>query len=64
MGVVYGIDLASEEIEQLGIVLAHAHDGLHLLLYERLYLGIIIALVLAAKDEHYALGHAFKSIPA
>ena len=40
--------MGAEKFHNLGIVLAHGHDGGDLVLYQRKYLGVIIALVLAA----------------
>ncbi len=52
-----------KKVHQLGVILAHAYDSLHLIADERLYFGIIVSFVLAAEDQHGGSGHAFESIP-
>ena len=41
-----------KKVHQLGVILAHAYDSLHLIADERLYFGIIVSFVLAAEDQH------------
>ena len=45
MGIIYLRYFLAEEIEQLGIVLAHADNGLDLFLDKRKNLAVIVALV-------------------
>ena len=48
---------------QLGVVNAEAHNGFHFLLHELLDFAVVVAFVLASKNQHGGLGHAFEGIP-
>ncbi len=54
----------AEEVDNLGVVLAHSHDGLDLFIDEVGYLAVIVAFVFAAEYKHGILSHAFERVPA
>ena len=64
MSVAYGYAHLAEEFVQLGVVGTEEYECATLLLYEFLYLVVVVALVLATDDEHGRGLHAFERIPA